>query len=43
MFKFSTGLFTGTMLGIGVMLMDKKTVKKARKMIHRANICSDWF
>ena len=41
--KFSTGLLTGTMIGIGVMLMDKKTIKKARKIVRKINCHTDWL
>ena len=33
--KFSTGLLTGAMLGIGVMMMDKRTAKKAKKALRK--------
>ncbi len=32
--KFSTGLLAGAMLGIGALLIDKRTVKKAKKLMH---------
>ncbi len=32
MVKFSTGLFAGAIIGMGVAMLDKRTVKKARKM-----------
>lgn len=43
MYKFSTGFFAGTMLGIGVMLADKKTMKKVRRTIRKAGAHTDWF
>ena len=33
--KFSTGLIAGAMLGVGAMLIDKKTIKKARRMVNK--------
>ncbi len=41
--KFSTGLVAGAMLGIGIMLMDKKTVKKMRKMTHKMPCYFSWM
>lgn len=32
MVKFSTGLFAGAIIGMGVAMLDKRTVKKAKKM-----------
>lgn len=36
--KFSTGVLFGAMLGVGVLMLDKKSVKKARKMVHQMHI-----
>ncbi len=33
--KFSTGLIAGAMIGVGAMMMDKKTMKKMKKMVNR--------
>lgn len=33
--KFSTGVLAGAMLGIGVMLIDKRTVRKMKKIAHK--------
>lgn len=33
--KFSTGLLAGAMLGIGMMMVDKKTVRRMKRMVHR--------
>ncbi len=33
--KFSAGLLAGAMIGVGSMLIDKKTIKKARRMVHK--------
>ena len=33
--KFSTGLIAGAMLGVGVVMLDKKTIKKAKRMIRQ--------
>ena len=41
--KFSTGLLTGAMLGMGMMMMDKKSVKKIKKMINKMPNHSFWF
>lgn len=30
MFKFSVGLFAGTVMGMGVAMLDKRTLKKQR-------------
>ncbi len=35
MIRFSTGLLAGAMIGVGAMLIDKKTIKRARKMVHK--------
>lgn len=32
--KFSTGVLFGAMLGVGALLLDKKNMKKAKKMMH---------
>lgn len=32
MFKFSVGLFAGTIMGMGVAMLDKRTLKKAKKL-----------
>ncbi len=32
MVKFSTGLFAGAIIGMGVAMLDKRTVKKAKRM-----------
>ena len=32
MVKFSTGLFAGAIIGMGVAMIDRRTVKKAKKM-----------
>ena len=34
--KFSTGLVTGAIIGIGILMLDKKTMKKAKKMARSA-------
>lgn len=31
--KFSTGVLTGAMLGIGVLLLDKRTIRKAKRAV----------
>lgn len=41
--KFSTGLIAGAMLGVGAMLIDKKTIKKARRMINRMTTNRIWL
>ncbi len=41
--KFSTGLFAGTMLGIGILAMDKKTLKRAKKMMHKMSRPAIWL
>ncbi len=33
--KFSTGILAGAMLGIGVMLIDKKTMRRMKRMAHK--------
>ena len=33
--KFSTGVIAGAMLGVGMMMVDKKTIRKMRKMAHK--------
>ena len=30
--KFSTGLFAGAIIGMGIAVLDKKSVKRAKKM-----------
>ncbi len=35
MIKFSMGMITGACIGMGVMMMDKRAVKKAKKMYGR--------
>lgn len=32
MAKFSTGLFAGAVIGMGVAMLDRRTMKKAKKM-----------
>lgn len=32
MVKFSTGLFAGTVIGMGVAMLDKRSLKKAKRM-----------
>lgn len=32
MIKFSTGLFAGTVIGMGVAMLDRRTLKKAKRM-----------
>ena len=32
--KFSTGMLLGTVFGIGILMLDKKNVKKAKKMMN---------
>ncbi len=34
--KFSTGLVTGAIIGVGMLMLDKRTMKKAKKMIRGA-------
>lgn len=41
--KFSTGLAAGTVIGIGVMLMDKRTAKRLRKIARRLPDCFSWI
>ena len=41
--KFSTGLLTGAVLGIGLLAMDKKNIKKARKFINRLPYNKMWL
>ena len=41
--KFSTGLLAGAMLGIGMMMMDKRTIKKAKKMMHKLPYHAAWL
>ena len=41
--KFSTGLIAGAMIGVGAMLIDKKTMKKAKRMIHRMTTNRIWL
>lgn len=41
--KFSTGLLAGAMLGIGMLAIDKHTIKKARKMMHRMSRPAIWL
>ncbi|MEG2380229.1 MAG: hypothetical protein RSB38_00870 [Oscillospiraceae bacterium] len=36
--KFSTGLLAGAMLGIGMAMLDKKTMRKAKRMMHHAHM-----
>lgn len=36
--KFSTGMVFGAMLGIGALMLDKKSMKKAKKMIHQMHM-----
>ena len=36
--KFSTGMMPGTMLGIGLAMMDKKSMKKAKRMMHNMHL-----
>lgn len=31
--KFSTGVLAGVMLGIGALMLDKRSVKKAKRML----------
>lgn len=33
--KFSTGVLAGAMLGVGILMVDKKTIKRMKKMAHR--------
>lgn len=33
--KFSTGVLAGAMLGMGMLFIDKRTIKKAKKMMHK--------
>lgn len=33
--KFSTGLLAGAMLGIGMMMVDKKTVRRMKRMVRQ--------
>ena len=33
--KFSTGLLAGAMLGIGMMMVDKKTVRRMKRMLRQ--------
>ncbi|MEE1013973.1 MAG: hypothetical protein U0L92_06680 [Clostridia bacterium] len=32
--KFSAGLLAGAMLGVGMLMADKKTIKRMKKMAH---------
>ena len=32
MVKFSTGLFAGTVIGMGVAMLDKRSLRKAKRM-----------
>ncbi len=41
--KFSTGLLAGAMLGIGVMAMDKRTLKKAKRMMNKMHYHRIWL
>lgn len=41
--KFTTGVVAGTMLGIGMMLVDKKTIKKMKKMAHKMPCYLSWM
>ncbi len=41
--KFSTGLLAGAMLGIGMMMVDKRTIKKAKKMMHKMPHHTAWL
>ena len=41
--KFSSGFVAGTMIGIGMMLIDKKTVKKAKKMMRKIPCTISWM
>ena len=34
--KFSTGLFAGALIGMGVAMVDKSTVKQAKKLMKKA-------
>lgn len=33
--KFSTGLFAGAMLGVGLMAMDKRSIKRVKRMMRK--------
>lgn len=41
--KFSVGLVAGTMIGVGMMVIDKKTVKKAKKLMRRMPCNISWM
>lgn len=41
--KFSTGFIAGTMIGIGMMMVDKKTIKQAKKIIKRMPCNMSWL
>ncbi len=44
MAKFSTGLFAGAIIGMAVSMIDKRTVKKAKKMMRTMkNDMSCWW
>lgn len=32
--KFSTGLFAGTVIGVGMTMLDKRTFRRAKRMAH---------
>ncbi len=36
--NFSTGLILGALLGVGLAMMDKKDVKKAKKMMRNMHM-----
>ena len=41
--KFSTGLLAGTMIGIGMMMVDRKTIKKAKKLMNKMSYNMSWL
>ncbi len=41
--KFSTGLVAGAMLGIGMMVVDKRTLKRAKRMVHKFRPQKIWL
>lgn len=36
--KFSTGMLLGAVFGAGLVMLDKKNMKKAKKMLHNMHM-----
>ena len=41
--KFSTGLFAGAIIGMSVAVLDKKSVKKAKRMVKSIMSGISWY